>query len=683
MTSHKALLEIGIEEIPASEVKKIVSQINEHLPALLEKQRIVYGNIRTFIASRRFGVLIEGLPEKQEDYFQEKRGPAEQVAFKDGKPTKALEGFLRSNSATVDDIEVREFKGTSYIFLKKRVEGKKTSQVLSEVFRELILGLQFKKPMRWGNGEYKFVRPVRWLVALFDDEALNLELFDKKASDTTYGHRFFFDETKVTPENYFETLKEALVIADFDERAQKVVNELERIEKEKDVTIPRDAELIEEVACITEFPTAVLGKFLPKYLNLPDEVIIVTIRHHQRTFPVYEANKLTNNFVAFQDGPADPKGNVRRGYEEVINARLEDAHFYFERDIQKPLEAYVEYLKEILFQRGLGTLYEKTERVRSLSKYIAELLNAKPDEEEAIERTALLAKADLTTRVVQEFPELQGIMGRIYALESGESDEVAWGIQEHYEPLDKVPETLTGAVVGVADRIDTLIGNFSLGNVPSGSKDPYGLRRKLSQIFETMYAFGWNMDLVELFKKAADNLGEDYYKIATTLEPFIKSRYEAFLLEKGYSINVARAVSMWWKNPYLGELVAKAISEIIGRDDFDKLLIAYQRVHNISKKHDSNKFDGSLFLKEAEVKLFNAYVKALDGIKKALEKRDFQAALKTLIALKEPIDEYFDEVFVMDSQVDIRLNRLGFLKALDELFFEVADLSYLINEEHK
>ena len=676
MSDHKALLEVGIEELPSSEVQGIKTQLKERIERSLDNNRLGYGELEVFVASRRFGVLIHGIELKQSDFVEKKKGPSEKIAYKEGEPTRALLGFLRGSNAQIEDVSVED----GYVYVQREIIGKMAEELLPQIFSESLNSLDFKKPMRWGDGTYRFVRPVKWITAMLDSEILDMELFGKRSSNKSRGHRFFFDEVEVSPENYFQNMRDALVIARESDREERTLSEIRRIESDIHSQIPVDEGLLAEVVSLTEYPTAVLGNFMEKYLSLPPEVIIVTIKHHQRTFPVYREGKLTNNFVAFQDGPADPLGNIRLGYEEVINARLEDAFFYFEKDKERPFEQYVDGLQGILFQRGLGTLRDKTERTTALSSEISRRLKAKSDELFEVERTALLAKADQITRVVQEFPELQGIMGRIYAEASGEKSGVALGIEEHYRDI-LVPTTLTGAVVGVSDRIDTLAGNFAIGNIPSASKDPYALRRKASFIFRTMHHLGWKLDLLELLERALNNLNKTSEETLDSLKDFFSGRYEAFLLERGFSMNIARSVKMWWRFPYLGVRAAEAISEYVKNEDFNDLLIAYQRVHNISRGHSGNSFDGSKFIEQAERDLLNNYLKCFDDVMEALERDDFEKSLQLLTSLKPHIDRYFDDVFVMAEQEDIRLNRLGFLKSVDQLFLKIGDLSLLLEEE--
>jgi len=676
MNDHKALLEVGIEELPSSEVQGMRKQLLERVEKSLESNRLGYGGIEIFVASRRFGVLIQDIESRQADFVEKKKGPSEKIAYSDGEPTKALLGFLRGSNAQLNEVSIED----GYVYVERPISGKTARELLPQIFSDMLRSLDFKKPMRWGDGTYKFVRPVKWITAMIDSEILDMELFGKRSSNKSRGHRFFFDEVEVSPENYFQKLRNALVIARESDREERTLSEISRIESDIHSQIPVDEELLAEVVSLTEYPTAVLGNFMEKYLSLPPEVIIVTIKHHQRTFPVYKEGKLTNGFVAFQDGPDDPLGNIRLGYEEVINARLEDAFFYFLKDKEKPIENYVDGLEGILFQRGLGTLKDKTDRTIALSEAISKKLGAKSEELQEVKRTSLLAKADQTTRVVQEFPELQGIMGRIYAELSGENPDVSAGIEEHYRD-NVVPATLAGAVTGISDRIDTLVGNFMIGNIPSASKDPYALRRKTSFIFKTMHHLGWKLDLLGLIEEASGALAGVNGETLDAITDFFSNRFEAFLLEKGFSMNIARSVKMWWRFPYLGVRAAEALSEYVKNEDFTDLLVAYQRVHNISRGHSGNCFDGSKFVEQAERDLLNNYLKCFDDVMEALERDDFEKSLLLLTSLKPHIDRYFDDVFVMAEQEDIRLNRLGFLTSLDQLFLKIGDLSLLLEEE--
>ncbi len=677
MPQLDSLLEVGVEELPSSEIETLVNQLRRTLPKLLAKERLKYEAVKEFYSARRFGVIIYGLSEKQESFVEEKRGPSVAIAFKDGKPTKALEGFAKSNKASLEDIETRQDAGKEYVFLKRSVTGLAASIVLPAVYKELVESMEFKKPMRLPTVDARFVRPVRWVVAMLNDEILKLELLGKRSGHLSKGHRFLAGDVEVFPGSYFDRMREVFVIADHDERRQRVQKALQDLEKSLGVEIPVDAELTEDIVRLTEFPTPVLGAFDDKYLELPAEVVTISLKTHQRTFPVNIAGELSNRFVAFQDGKEDRKGNIREGYEEVINARLEDAHFYYFRDLAERLEDFVEKLKGIVFQAGLGTVYDKTSRTRTLAHLIAVLLKAAQREVEAIDRTALLCKADLATRMVQEFPELQGTMGRIYAEKSGETEEVSWGIQEHYANVAK-RTGITGVVVSTADKIDTLVGNFIIGNVPTSSKDPYALKKKFDSVLRIAADFGWDLDLRQLFLKVAEMLKADPSGSSRSLYEFCENRFRFFLGSREYSLAVCKAVSPWWWNPFRGSEMAAAILRSDEEGILADLLVAFERVHNITRGHQDDTFDSRFFKDEAERRLLNSFVKVKERVLNALSRRLFDKAIEALRELKQPVDDYFDSVFVMDNQIDLRINRLGFLKSLDSLFSLVADFTPLL-----
>lgn len=678
MKQSNSLLEMGVEELPSTEIDFLIQQLVAKLPEMLERERISSERIKVFYSARRFGFLIYGLSDRQESYVQEKRGPSHSIAFKNDKPTKALEGFLKSNNASLKDIEVRREGDREYVFLARNVEGLPASTVLPILYRELIESLEFKRPMRLPATNERFVRPVRWIVAMFNDEVLDLELFGKKAGKRTSGHRFLSGELEVNPVSYFDDLRSAYVIADQDERRERVEHTLKELESSLETNIPVEQDLLEDVVKLTEYPTPVPGNFDKKYLDLPPEVITVSLKTHQRTFPVYSAEGISNAFVAFQDGREDKRGNIRLGYEEVINARLEDAHFYYFRDLSEPLENYVEKLRGILFQVGLGTLYDKTQRIRRIAVRILQLLDASAEEIRTVDRTALLCKADLATRMVQEFPELQGTMGKIYAEKCGESQEVALGIRDHYTENDSRSVCISALIVSAADKIDTVAGNFAVGNRPSSSKDPYALKRKVDSVLRILSDSGWDIDLRELFEIAAGYLDNVSSTALSDLGKFCENRFRFFLESQGYSYKVSKAVSTWWWNPYRGSEIAAAIVRAMEERVLEDVMVAFERVHNISKNHDSVEYDGRLIQQNAEQELLNCFMTIKDRVTDALKKRLFDKALSDLSELRHPVDDYFDNVFVMDNQIDIRLNRLSFLKAIDELFLQIADFTPLL-----
>jgi len=658
------LFEIGIEELPTTEVAGINQQLSERIPELLKSEGVELESFKVFIAPRRFGFVITGLSESTPDKIVEKKGPAINVAYdKDGQPTKALLGFLKSNDSSVEDVKIVD----NYVYISKVQRGVKTEDVLKKIIPQIIQGLRFRKPMKWGDGKYEFVRIPHHILAIYNGSVLDMEIFGLKASNKTVGHRFVMDDyfEVSSYEDYVDKLKKFYVIPDMEERRKHILNQLEEFEQ-RGYEIDKDEELIEEVAILTEYPKMISGEFLEKYLALPEELIKTTIKHHQRSFTVKRNGRITNTFVSFIDMPSDEKGNGRKGYERVINARLEDARYYYEKDVKVPLESFNEKLKEMVFQKELGTLYDKVLRIENISKRLVEYLELEKKSDKIL-RTARLCKADIGSHVVYEFPELQGVMGRVYALKDNEPEEVAFGIEEHY---GNTPTTVEGAVVGIADRIDTIVGNFVIGNIPSGSKDPYGLRSKVDDIYTIVEKFNWDVDLKVLIQTACSELNKD---IPVGLYEFFESRFELYNSYLRYDI--ARAVKELWSKPLRGILSAGAIMELVGSEEFEHLLVGFERVHNISKKHTSQEFDAAKFVQQEEKELFEKYIEVKPIVLDYIEHLNYAEALKTIIQLRPFIDKYFDKVFVMVEEEDIKLNRLGFLKTIDSLFAEFGDLT--------
>ena len=662
----KALLEIYLEDLPPSEFPALLDQMKEKMEDTLKKMELEFSSVESGMTVRRLYVKIDGLPEKQPDKVVERKGPPENIAYKDGEPTKALEGFLKKFGASVDDMVLRD----GYVYVSQSIKGKETKEILPEVFVGFIKSLDFRKPMKWADGKYSFVRPVHSVLALLDDEVVDFEVFGIRSSNRTKGHRFFGKEITIEKiDEYENKLFDEFVIASLDKRMKKIKEQL----FVEGYTVDMDEELIEEVAYLTEFPRAVVGSFDNKYLSLPQEVIITTVKHHERTFATFKEGKITQVFIGFQDGPDDPEGNVRKGFERVINARLEDARYYFEKDIKSSFEVWNEELKGMIFQKELGTLYDKVLRIKEISMDIANQIGY--EKKDLLERAATISKADIASKVVYEFPELQGVMGRIYALKWGEDEEVAWALEEQY--YDE-PKGELGSLIGSADRLDTIVGNFLIGNLPKGSKDPFGLRGKADYIYASVDKFKWNIDLERLLNLAKNLLKVD--SDLNSLENFMKNRFRLYLESTGVEWDVARAVEHLWKEPLRGILSAKALNKIIDSKDLIDLRVGFERVHNMASKHNSMEYEGALLKEDAEVSLINKFYEVKEKVLKALENFDYDIAYQSLIELKPYIDRYFDEVFVMVNREDIRRSRLGFLKNVDDLFMKVADLTQISKE---
>ncbi|MFN3328416.1 MAG: glycine--tRNA ligase subunit beta, partial [Fervidobacterium pennivorans] len=559
---------------------------------------------------------ITGLPSSTPSKTIEKKGPAVNVAFDENKqPTKALLGFLKSNNSSLDEVKIVE----NYVYISKVQDGIKTEEFLKNSVPEIITSLRFRKPMRWGNGTYEFVRIPHNVLAIYNGKAIEMKIFNIKATNKTVGHRFVMDEyfEVHSSEEYFNKLREFYVIAKLEDRIEFIKAQLDEFEK-RGFQVDKDEELIKEVAILTEYPKLIAGTFDEKFLKLPQELIKTTIKHHQRSFTVHKEGDITNIFISFIDMPSDEFGNARKGYERVINARLEDAKYYYEKDIKIKLSQFNEKLKDIVFQKELGTLFDKVERIEQISGEIIGILKLDKKRDKII-KTAQLCKADIGSHVVYEFPELQGTMGRIYALKDGEDKDVAYGIEEHY--LNE-PTTIEGAVVGIADRIDTIVGNFVIGNIPSGSKDPYGLRGKTDDIFKIIEKFEWDLDLEILINKACKMLNKE---LPDNLLEFFETRFELYNAKIRYDI--ARATKHLWKKPLRGILAGRAIYKLIGREEFDSLLTGFERVHNISKKHNVDFFDSEKFVEEAEKRLFEKYIEIKPLVTNALKHLNYDNAL--------------------------------------------------------
>ena len=684
---NKALFEIGVEDLPPSEYDNIIYQLEDNLKRSFEKNKINFTHFKTFISPRRFGIYIEGLPDKQPDQKEERKGPPKKICFDEkNNPTNALEGFSKSLGIDLEEIKFKNVNGVEYAFAELIKKGEFIKDLLKRIFAEIINNMNFKKPMRWGKGEFSFVRPVHWILALYNKEIIDFELFGKKSSNVTIGHRFFGEKIEIKDiDSFFDILKENYVIPTLNERQERIKNEINTIEKTNNFTVQLEnhEDLVEEISKLTEYPSAVLGKFDEKYLFLPQEIATIAIKHHQRSFIAKKNNKLTNYFISFQDGFGREQ-NVIKGYTRVINARLDDAAFYYEDDLKVDIEKRLAELKDIVYQQGLGNYKEKVERISKLSIEIAQKLNFK--KLEIIERAAMLCKIDIPSKIVYEFPELQGIMGKIYLKYKGEKEDVYQTVQEHYKPVSEngeISNNIVANIVSLADKIDDLVGYFGINKIPSGSKDPFGLRRKTFGILRILITYEWDLDLKELLILAEKNYfdaGKSDVSLdgkEEILKDFISSRLETILEKENIPKEASNAVLINCFRPLRSYLSAKAISKYIDKEEFKNFIIAFQRINNISKNHSSYDYEGRLFVEKEEKLLFQRYLEVKAEFEKYIKQLDYEGAILTLVSLKEDIDRYFDNVFVMSQDEAIRINRLGFLKNLSSLFYEIGDIEKL------
>ncbi len=698
------LLEIGTEELPATYIEPAIEQMGMLARKLFSEERVPFKEIKTYATPRRLILFVKEVAKKQDDLVLEVLGPSKKAAFdSEGNPTKAASGFARSQGVKVEDLVTRKVEKGEYVFALKREPGRATLEVLPKILKEVITGISFPKSMRWPQSNIRFARPIRWMVALYDTRTVNFCLGKLKAGKLTQGHRLLSSKPIMVKNiaNYEELLKNNFVIIDQEQRKrtiEKAINDAIRKTKGR---LLEDKELLEEVNYLLEYPTAVLGHFEDKYLKLPRQVLITCLKHHLKYFSLLDnEGKLIPYFVGLKDGISEYMENVRQGYERVLSARLKDAEFFFEQDTKRKLEENVEKLKGVVFQEELGTLYDKTQRVIKLSEIIAGLSNANC-EKPILRRIALLSKADSVTEMVGEFPELQGTMGREYARFSGEEKSVADGIYEHHLPLSgsaELPQSIEGAIVSIADKVDTITGDFCIGFLPSGSQDPYGLRRQAQGVIRIILdkKLSLSLDIVvdeslDLLRKSAHfsrRRLEEISEVKNQIVQFFRQRMESILTDGGINYDEIEAtLAVGFYDLVDAEIRASSIRKLRRSPDFEPVIIAFKRAKNILKQAEERKIKvvSSQFseekLKELEERrLWQAFNEIEKETNKLLKKREYQKALEKLVSLRKPVDDFFDKVMVMAEDRKLRDNRLALLNRIVELFCKIADFSKIVVE---
>ncbi len=681
------LLEIGTEELPISIFPDILSRMSELMAAELAKVDLAYKTIDAFATPRRLVVMVKGLAERQPDKVNEVIGPPYKVAFdQDGQPTKAALGFAQKQGVDVKDLIAVETPKGKYVGVRVTQKGRPAKEVLTELLPRYILSLPFPKSMRWYKFKLRFVRPIHWLLALLDEEVVPFSLEEIKSGNVSYGHRFVSQEPieVSSPATYLSTLKDHYVIVDHNERQEKIMTLVKEEANEINGEPIIDKDLLNWVVFLVEYPLAIRGKFASEFLSLPEPVLITVMKQHQKYFAVRdEDGKLLPAFVAIINTPVKDKNLVRVGLERVLSARLADARFFYETDLKQPLSERIEALKGVIFQADLGTVWEKVERIKAVCAKLAERVSF--NDKENLIRAAQLCKADLTTEMVGEFPELQGIMGGIYAEKQGEDPAVAKAIAEHYLPTEAggaLPETEMGALLSLADKIDTIVGCFGVGLIPTGTADPFGLRRQAIGILRILKEKSLPLSLFELIELALNAYGERFKEqkeeIKTKVVSFFKNRLAHLLMEAGYSHAITSAIlSEDVFNGYIPETFAKAeaLKEFSLLDEFEPLVIAYKRVNRIIEKPVLQPPNPDLFEADEERTLYAKFLEARDEINSLLQKKAYLEALHCLLHLKPYIDQFFDHVMVMVDDADLRQNRLALLTQIRQLFLELADLS--------
>ena len=672
------LLEIGTEEIPARFIPRGLSILNEGVSRLLNSFAIDYGLIHEYASPRRLTLLIEDVAGKQQDRTVETMGPPRKVAFDDsGAPTKAAEGFARSLNIDTSALRIVKTDRGEYVSAIIEEKGRRTVDVMGEALPKMISSLQLPKSMRWGSGTIRFFRPIHWIVALYGDEIVPFELEGINSTNVSYGHRFLSPAAIpiTVPVNYVSELSANNVIVDPDERKRIISDGLKKIEAQYECRVPDDRELLSLVVNLVEYPTVVLGSFDEKFLDLPKDLLVTVMRTHQKYFSTDDGKgNILPYFVVVSNTKSDNNETVRRGAERVLRARLEDARFYYAEDRTRPLIDYVEELKNVTFQEKLGSLFQKTERVTELCAFIAEQVGI--EKRDHILRAAKLARADLVTGVVSEFPELQGYMGQIYASASGENSEVSSAIHEHYLPRfagDKLPSSETGAILSLADKIDSIASFFSLDLIPTGSEDPYALRRQAAGIVNILHDRDYPISLDSMVNKALMALGaSDKNREALTKKVlrFFHPRLEGIYLSQGHTIDIINAV-LPSENLIIRDINYRLalLTRLKKEAEFPDLLAAAKRVYNILVKARPGGVNPSLLREDAEKNL----QKAVSHVKERISASDF----KSLLELKDSINTFFNDVLVMDKDPEIQENRISLLFTVKALFESLGDFSKL------
>jgi glycyl-tRNA synthetase beta chain len=710
------LLEVGTEELPASFLSDALIQWRERIPQSLEANSLQGESVQVYGTPRRLAVLIKGLPSQQADREEEIKGPPAQAAFKDGQPTAAALGFAKKQGVELDALFLRPTDKGEFVFVQKRIPGRPVAEILTELVQEWIWGLEGKRLMRWGDGDGRFSRPIRWLVALLDETVLPLELVNGsktiQSDRISQGHRVLHPEpvTIAQATDYVTALKSAYVTVDPEERENLIKEQVKAVAESLSGYTVIYPDLLAEVTNLVEYPSTVVGKFEPEFLELPTEVITEVMVTHQRYFPVFKPGsseqELLPNFITISNGDPKKSDIVAVGNERVIRARLADGRFFYEADLTKPIDSFLPQLEKVTFQEELGSVRTKIDRVVKIAEQITTQLKLAENQSQKIQRAALLCKADLVTQMVYEFPELQGIMGEKYALASGEDAEVAKAIYQHYLPTgagDNLPETLTGQIVGLADRLDTLVSIFGLGLIPSGSSDPFALRRAANAVVKITWFYNLPINLDDLLAQIATDFAAKYQKdrasLTTALQEFFLQRIRTLLQEeKQIDYDLVNAV-LGENDPEYTERTLKDLLDVRDRTLYlqqirnDSILDnIYETVNRSTRLAAQGDLDTKqleptsvvrpeLFQKPSEEALYNALIESVPQTQTAQQTRNYQLLVAALAKIAPTVSNFFDgpdSVLVMDSDPEIKRNRLHLLGLVRNHARVLADFGAIV-----
>lgn len=713
---EKLLFEIGTEEIPAKFMPGILKQLKELAAAKMQELRIPFEDITVYGTPRRMAFIAGGVAETQADVVVEAKGPSVKIAYVSGAPSKAAQGFARGQGVDVKDLVVRD----NYVYAVKHLAGQPVVELLPGLLMDILTSLSFPKTMRWADYEFRFVRPIRWMVALFGDQIIPVEICGVKSGKFSMGHRFMQQSLKAAAESqgllsaalskvgnkvysalagvkgaveipsagdYKKVMYDNFVMVDQDERRALILQQIKDLAAQNGGEAEINEDLLEEVNYLVEWPTALCGKFEEKFLSLPKECIITPMREHQRYFPVLdEDGNLLNKFITVRNGGSEHLDIVTHGNERVLRARLSDAEFFFNEDRATKLEDRLEKLKTVSFQEGLGNMYDKSERLVKMAEMLRFAINTPVDEEE-LRRCALLCKTDLVTGMVIEFTELQGVMGREYALLDGEKPEVATGIFEHYLPRfagDALPATTIGRIVGIGDKLDNICATFSRGLAPTGSQDPYALRRQALGVINILLDANYHISLAKIIAGTLyllDIKPEETGKLVPQIMEFFKQRLRNLLMDQGIRYDVIDAVFADERNDDMVDLAVrcKALAAYVEAGNADPLVQVSVRVSNLCKKIEKEvAISGALFKDESENKLHEVVAAVSKEIIPEIVLYDYAAVLKAGEKVIEPVNTFFDNVMVMDEDENVKNNRLAMLEEVRGIVNAVGDLSLLV-----
>ncbi|KAF0219521.1 MAG: glycyl-tRNA synthetase beta [Geobacteraceae bacterium] len=682
--SKELFLEIGTEEIPAGFLPRAMADMEALITKELENARLACGGVRTLATPRRLALVVKDIPAVQPDAEITAMGPAKNIAFDgDGRPTRAAEGFARGQGVDVSALQVVSTEKGEYVAAVKRETGRPTHELLAEILPRLISNIPFKKSMRWGDLEARFARPVHWLVALFDGVVVPFAFGNIESGSVSRGHRFMADQPFPVRDfaHYLDECERHFVIPDPERRKEIIRREIHRVAKTAGGHLLPDEELLEQVSFLVEYPSAVHGTFSPEFLKVPREVLITSMRSHQRYFSIVDENgKLLPGFITINNTLTEDPSVVVKGNERVLRARLSDARFFFEEDRKVPLDKRVEALKSVVYQAKLGTSHEKMGRFKALAESLAGELN--PSVKEKVSRAAWLCKADLVTGMVGEFPEVQGIMGREYALLQGEDPEVASAIAEHYLPTQaggELPTSDIGAFVSIADKLDTICGCFGVGLIPTGTADPYALRRCALGIINIILHKGYPVSLKAVINHAlellANKLTRKREDVFADVMGFFEGRFVNLMAGRFPSDVVDAVVAVSFDNLNGTATKIAALAEFKNRPDFEPLAVAFKRVCNIVKEPVVTPVDADLFQDSAEKELADAYQAVNSTVESKVAEGNYLAALTEIATLKGAIDTFFDKVMVMAEDERVKNNRLALLQQIRGLFRDIADFA--------